>query len=59
MTVELRKLQSSKTGYYINLPKKIIKELNLTGQEIIKITHNEGESLLSLEILNLKDNSEQ
>lgn len=54
MTIEIRKLQKSKTGYYINLPKSIIKELQLTGKELIKITHPKGQAVLNLEIFNIE-----
>lgn len=36
MAVELRKLQKSKTGFYVTIPTKITKELELNGDELIK-----------------------
>lgn len=53
--IELRKIQKSKTGLYINLPKKITEQLQLKGQEVVKIEYSKDSSKLLVEVLNIKD----
>lgn len=50
---ELRKLQKSKTGYYLNIPKKVAEELELHGDEFAKITYSKGDNKLVVELVRL------
>jgi len=52
MAVELRKLQKSKTGYYVTIPTVISKMLELKGDELIKFTVSE-DNKVHLEVVKL------
>lgn len=53
MTTEIRKIQKSKTGFYLNLPKKIVEKLNLTGTESVIIALT-PENKLTINILKVE-----
>ena len=50
----VRKLQKSATGFYINVPKKLADELNLTGTELVKFTGTQNENKFEVEIINVE-----
>lgn len=49
--VHVRKLQKSKTGYYINIPKILSNDLKLTGTEHIKFVHDTQSGEVSIHIV--------
>ena len=51
MNVGMRKIQKSKTGWYINLPKKLIEELEITGDEFAKISKEEGSNRIIIDFV--------
>ena len=55
MYTDMRKLQKSRTGWYINIPKKLESELNLKGGEVAKITKEDNSNKIIVEIINLNN----
>jgi len=49
--IHVRKLQTSKTGYYINIPKKLSEDLKLTGTEHIKFVHDTQSGEVTIHII--------
>ena len=47
----VRKLQKSKTGFYINIPIKVARGLGIDGSELVKFTVEPGSNRLSVEIV--------
>ena len=52
--VHVRKLQKSKTGYYINVPKRLTDELKLDGTEHIKFTHDTQSGQVTIYIIKVQ-----
>ena len=52
--IHVRKLQTSKTGYYINIPKKLSEALELTGTEHIKFVHDKDTNQVTIHIISGK-----
>ena len=50
---QVRKLQKSPTGFYVNLPKKIIKNLNIDGTELVKVSPTGEANKLVIEIVKI------
>lgn len=46
----IRKVQKSRTGLYINLPKKLIDKLKLDGSEFVQFVHNSEDNSVKLRI---------
>lgn len=55
MITLLRKIQKSATGLYINLPKKIIQEMKLTGKEVVKVTYNEDTQEITVKVIDVEE----
>lgn len=48
---QVRKIQKSPTGFYVNLPKKISKSLNIEGSELVKVSPADEPNKLMIEII--------
>lgn len=46
----IRKVQKSRVGLYINLPKKLIDKLKLDGSEFVRLVHNPEDDSVKLNI---------
>lgn len=46
----IRKVQKSRVGLYINLPKKLIDKLKLDGSEFVRLVHNPEDDSVQLNI---------
>ena len=54
--IQVRQIQKSKTGFYINLPKKFVDKLKINGSECVKFTLDEENSKIILELIDLQNN---
>lgn len=51
--VELRKMQKSRTGFYVNIPKSVSEKLALQGEEAIKIELDEENKKIVMTLIDL------
>lgn len=54
LKVHVRKLQKSKTGHYVNIPKKLSEELKLDGTEHIKFCHDVESGEVTMHIIKVQ-----
>ena len=48
--IHIRKVQKSRTGWYVNLPMKLVNNTELDGSEFVQFIHNTEDNSINIRI---------